>query len=223
MRERLIFGISPGFPELSRCQGQVTHVLLTRSPLGTTRCCHRMGLARLACVKHAASVRPEPGSNSPSEIVEIPRRTADGGCGEDFALVRETRCPRGHRGSPSSPRRARRGWTAPGVNLVPQCWLIRSPDVPSTVAWDSAHRAGARCACPVDGVEALAFHTLLSFQGASWIALGDSPGGSPSQVPSPERRQPYSGPSRFVNRATYPLVPPGTPAVPLVRTRSLGA
>jgi hypothetical protein len=72
MRERLIFGISPGFPELSQSQGQVTHVLLTRSPLGTARCCHQTGLARLACVKHAASVRPEPGSNSPSEIVEIP-------------------------------------------------------------------------------------------------------------------------------------------------------
>src|SRR5574341_1688147 len=73
MRVRLVFGISPGFPELSRSQGQVAHVLLTRSPLGTVQCCHRMGLARLACVKHAASVRPEPGSNSPSEIVEIPR------------------------------------------------------------------------------------------------------------------------------------------------------
>src|SRR5688572_1564484 len=33
MRRRLISGISPGFPELSRSQGQVTHVLLTRSPL----------------------------------------------------------------------------------------------------------------------------------------------------------------------------------------------
>ena len=26
-------GINPGFPGLSRCRGQVTHVLLTRSPL----------------------------------------------------------------------------------------------------------------------------------------------------------------------------------------------
>jgi hypothetical protein len=42
-------------------------VLLTRSPLGLHRCCHRMDLARLACVRHAASVRPEPGSNSPSK------------------------------------------------------------------------------------------------------------------------------------------------------------
>ena len=33
MRSRLVSGISPGFPELSQSQGQVTHVLLTRSPL----------------------------------------------------------------------------------------------------------------------------------------------------------------------------------------------
>ena len=56
------FGISSGFPELSQCEGQVAHVLLTRSPLIATR---RWVSVRLACVKHAASVRPEPGSNSP--------------------------------------------------------------------------------------------------------------------------------------------------------------
>ena len=33
MREMVISGISPGFPELSQSLGQVTHVLLTRSPL----------------------------------------------------------------------------------------------------------------------------------------------------------------------------------------------
>jgi hypothetical protein len=51
---------------VSRSSGQVAHVLLTRSPLGLHWCCHQMDLVRLACVKHAASVRPEPGSNSPS-------------------------------------------------------------------------------------------------------------------------------------------------------------
>ena len=51
---------------LSRSSGQVSHVLLTRSPLELHQCCHRMVPARLACVRHAASVRPEPGSNSPS-------------------------------------------------------------------------------------------------------------------------------------------------------------
>ena len=55
-------GINPRFRRLSQSQGQVAHVLLTRSPLEYPR----KGLsARLACVKHAASVRPEPGSNSP--------------------------------------------------------------------------------------------------------------------------------------------------------------
>src|SRR5699024_5315532 len=48
-----------------RSAGQVTHVLLTRSPLEYPR----KGLSvRLACVKHAASVRPEPGSNSPQKL-----------------------------------------------------------------------------------------------------------------------------------------------------------
>ncbi len=40
-------------------------MLLTRSPLGLHQCYHWMDPVRLACVKHAASVRPEPGSNSP--------------------------------------------------------------------------------------------------------------------------------------------------------------
>ena len=60
-------GISPGFPGLSLTLGQVGHVLLTRSPLGSSRASSG-ALVRLACVKHAASVRPEPGSNSPLRI-----------------------------------------------------------------------------------------------------------------------------------------------------------
>src|SRR6476620_3638541 len=64
MHEVVVSGINHRFRWLSRSQGQITHVLLTRSPLEY----HRSGLsARLACVKHAASVRPEPGSNSPSK------------------------------------------------------------------------------------------------------------------------------------------------------------
>ncbi|MEY3168578.1 MAG: hypothetical protein RLY44_558, partial [Actinomycetota bacterium] len=57
-----VFGISTGFPVLSQNDGQVSHVFLTRSPLIHSR---RNFIVRLACVKHAASVRPEPGSNSP--------------------------------------------------------------------------------------------------------------------------------------------------------------
>ena len=61
---RLVSGISSGFPGLFQSLGQVTHVLLTRSPLIAREQALEVTV-RLACVKHAASVRPEPGSNSP--------------------------------------------------------------------------------------------------------------------------------------------------------------
>ena len=61
-RVEVISGISSCFQLVFRSQGQVAHVLLTRSPLVYPR---RGLTVRLACVKHAASVRPEPGSNSP--------------------------------------------------------------------------------------------------------------------------------------------------------------
>ena len=43
MHARVISGISSGFPGLSQSLGQVTHVLLTRSPLieGSKLPCHR--------------------------------------------------------------------------------------------------------------------------------------------------------------------------------------
>ena len=66
MRSRRISGIRPSFPSLSRSKGQVTHVLLTRSPLIHPVQAPSFSV-RLACVKHAASVRPEPGSNSPQK------------------------------------------------------------------------------------------------------------------------------------------------------------
>src|SRR6267142_6868790 len=59
-------GISPPFGRLFRTRGQVTHALLTRSPLYRGSC--DPFLVRLACVRHAASVRSEPGSNSPFEL-----------------------------------------------------------------------------------------------------------------------------------------------------------
>ena len=64
MSVQVISSISTGFPVLSQSEGQVTHVLLTRSPLITQEQAPKITV-RLACVKHAASVRPEPGSNSP--------------------------------------------------------------------------------------------------------------------------------------------------------------
>ena len=59
--------ISHPFKRLSRSEGQVTHVLLTRSPLTPPPKKRGTRPVRLACVKHAASVRPEPGSNSPKK------------------------------------------------------------------------------------------------------------------------------------------------------------
>ena len=61
-------GFTSRFQLLSPCMRQVTHALLTRPPLshkiispeGNQIKC----FVRLACVKHAASVHPEPGSNS---------------------------------------------------------------------------------------------------------------------------------------------------------------
>ena len=55
-----VYGISQPFGWLFHSQGQVTHVFLTRSPLYYSE----EILVRLACVKRAASVRSEPGSNS---------------------------------------------------------------------------------------------------------------------------------------------------------------
>ena len=71
MRRRVVSGIRRRFQRLFQSQGQVTHVLLTRSPLFTPKQAPRVTV-RLACVKHAASVRPEPGSNSPL-MIAIPQ------------------------------------------------------------------------------------------------------------------------------------------------------
>ena len=57
----VLCGISTCFQVLSPSGRQVVHALLTRSPLSKNRNSYSV---RLACVRHAASVRPEPGSNS---------------------------------------------------------------------------------------------------------------------------------------------------------------
>src|SRR5437899_5734260 len=66
----IVCGISTGFPVLFPTPAQITHVLLTRAPLYSGSC--PPFLARLACVRHAASVRSEPGSNSPVETGDVP-------------------------------------------------------------------------------------------------------------------------------------------------------
>ena len=51
---------------------QIAHALLTRPPL-TRREQALSSSVRLACVRHAASVRPEPGSNSLSKFTTYPK------------------------------------------------------------------------------------------------------------------------------------------------------
>ena len=66
-RSAMLCGISSRFQLLSPSERQVPHALLTRPPLSSAslgRILDPQILVRLACVKHAASVRPEPGSNS---------------------------------------------------------------------------------------------------------------------------------------------------------------
>src|SRR3954467_500581 len=58
-------GINPPFGGLSPSLGQVAYVLLNRLPLNKRQVSCP---ARLAYIRHAASVRPEPGSNSPSDL-----------------------------------------------------------------------------------------------------------------------------------------------------------
>ena len=63
----VLCGIISRFQLLSPCMGQVLHALLTRPPLSYIFCLRRSvqyNSVRLACVRHAASVHPEPGSNS---------------------------------------------------------------------------------------------------------------------------------------------------------------
>ena len=61
-------GISTSFPVLSLSMRQVAHALLTRPPLIRPR---RDFTVRLECVMHAASVHPEPGSNSLKIVYSI--------------------------------------------------------------------------------------------------------------------------------------------------------
>ena len=63
MRFEDLCGFSIRFRMLSPSDGQVTHVLLTRSQLIQEEQAPLFSVL-LACIRHAASVRPEPGSNS---------------------------------------------------------------------------------------------------------------------------------------------------------------
>ena len=62
----VLCGINVRFQTVSPTQGQVAHALLTRPPLIRGR---SPVTVRLECVMHAASVHPEPGSNSRANCI----------------------------------------------------------------------------------------------------------------------------------------------------------
>ena len=70
MQGSVVWGISRRFHRLSPCVGQVAHVLRTLPPVAG-RALLLPAAPRLACVKPAASVHPEPGSNSSLYILYL--------------------------------------------------------------------------------------------------------------------------------------------------------
>ena len=111
---------------------RVTH------PFAARASSRRRSLARLACVKHAASVRPEPGSNSPWMFYDYPHPTSD--CG--LSTQKVTACAVSITGHTS--------WT-----FFARCT--------KGIAYSAHHEDGNR----IDEVllMALTFGTLLSSQG----------------------------------------------------------
>ena len=65
-------GISVRFHTLFRTHRQIAHALLTRPPLTVL-----LPFVRLECVKHAASVHPEPGSNSLKNCILLSLRISE--------------------------------------------------------------------------------------------------------------------------------------------------
>ena len=68
----MLCGISVRFQTLFHLQRQVAHALLTRPPLSSLNASRRINSnnsVRLECVMHAASVHPEPGSNSRKNFI----------------------------------------------------------------------------------------------------------------------------------------------------------
>ena len=109
-------GISKPFGSLSPASGQVAYVLRDRSPLTPNRSPMPV---RLAFLRHAASVRPEPGSNSPTRkyATQTPRRNHDQVRNELAELSAKTNLV------PTSPLRALkpRGWSMPTCPM-PGCY-----------------------------------------------------------------------------------------------------
>jgi hypothetical protein len=119
-------------------------VLRTRSPLGFRFPEGRLNLVRLACVKHAASVRPEPGSNSPTKACRrsqrLPRATNDCCRAQDRFGISPQPCD---------------------LDMITFC--CHRKGIPATELTSSSSQ---RLAPPPTELPALAFCLLFRFQGA---------------------------------------------------------
>ena len=134
-------GISRGFPRLSRAPGQVP----TRySPV---RRCPPKGTARLACVKRAASVRSEPGSNS--QLQPCRPRPEDPGPAGTLACFETARPTDGRPPTPAATGRARHGRPrrpagSRPFGTKPSRADTRRPSVPSPILDDVKERRRTR-------------------------------------------------------------------------------
>ena len=88
--ETVLCGISSRFQLLSPCIRQVTHALLTRPPLSHFESKLSKCFVRLACVKHAASVHPEPGSNSQIKSLILVKKSTSFMTNQRFVIPRQS-------------------------------------------------------------------------------------------------------------------------------------
>ena len=166
-------GISVPFETLSPTRRQVTHVLLTRLPLS---CPLRDNRVRLACVRHAASVDSEPGSNSHVKGV-VPTRSADASRGSGKQLLTRgrlaLRCSIRFQ-SRSHHQPLSHGLTTPVGRLL---WRYALTLIVSAFALTRSGGDRVVCVC---------LHALSSFQRTDRPVVPGTPGGcTPGTHPVP--------------------------------------
>ena len=158
-------------------------MLRTRSPLGLPEYCYSMDPVRLACVKHAASVRPEPGSNSPTRTVHDRTRAVGRiDCVRDRVL---------HRGIADVPA-LRSDYDLPS-RLGPRgLYELTDSIQPRPEADVRAARTGVQSSLPFSRSRSSDVHSLEAHS----LAVGASFG---CRFGSPEREQRYRSRSQVIN------------------------
>ncbi len=143
-------------------------MLRTRSPLGFRFPEGRLNLVRLACVKHAASVRPEPGSNSPTKACRrsrrLPRATNDCCRAQDRFGISPQSCD---------------------LDMITFC--CHRKGIPATELTSSSSQ---RLAPPPTELPALAFCLLFRFQGAEALRTSATDFSGPTWCLLFRRREP---------------------------------